>query len=91
MLGILSLLFLYIFEGFVEDLLRHLERERAEVIIEPAMRRKQLKTFETLEHFEGLLHTEIIHMLRHIREMVVAWVEFWIFPGVLVSRISGRI
>lgn len=80
-----------IFKGFLEDLLSHRKCERSKVIIEPAICGIKLESFGVVEHFEGLIFSKAFQMFRHISEVVVAWIKFRIFPGILVSRISRSI
>ena len=87
----ISFLLSEIFEGFVEDLFSHLEGERSEIVTKPALSIKHLEIAKILKHFEWLLDSEILHMLRHVLKVIKTWFKFRIFPSVPTSRSSRSI
>lgn len=87
-LSILYELLLEAFESLREHILGHLKSEGAEVITEPCAGIEHGEPLEVLEGLKGLLHAHISEMFWNICEVIIIRIKFWIFPGILIFRIS---
>ena len=59
------------------------------MLAEPSLSVKHLESSHILKHLERFFHSEVLHLLGHVLEMIIIWIKFWVFPAVSISWVSG--